>query len=337
MTDDLLVETVERLLADNPSSSDGIFDGRLWDLLAETGLTTVGVPEADGGAGGSVADAAAIVRLAARHAVPLPLAETMLVASSLGVRGRAPDAVWTVAVDPAAQLRDRANLRGVLPRVPFARDAGWIAIVARDGTEEVVVAIPMDRCRIVEQGTNLAGEPRDTVVCDLDGLGATDVLRGERLGERARVTAAAARALQIAGALEAVLDATVRFASEREQFGRPIGRFQAVQQQVAELAAETAAASIAADNAVALLGQPDLDLAAAAAKVRAGIAATIGSRIAHQVHGAIGFTQEHSLHRFTRRLWSWRDEWGSEAYWSARLGRDVLGHGADELWPSLTR
>jgi acyl-CoA dehydrogenase len=128
----------------------------------------------------------------------------------------------------------------------------------------------------------------------------------------------------------------VQYAGERVQFGRPIGRFQAVQQNLAVLAGQAAAATAAAEAAIEAAAQGLDALAIAAAKIRAGEAAGIGAAIAHQVHGAIGFTQEHSLHHATRRLWSWRDEFGSEAFWSRKLGATVAAAGADRLWQSIT-
>jgi len=74
-------------------------------------------------------------------------------------------------------------------------------------------------------------------------------------------------------------------------------------------------------------------LEVATAKIRAGEAASAAAAIAHQIHGAIGFSQEHALHRYTQRLWAWRDDFGSESAWAVRLGRAVATKGADGLWP----
>jgi alkylation response protein AidB-like acyl-CoA dehydrogenase len=122
------------------------------------------------------------------------------------------------------------------------------------------------------------------------------------------------------------------------QFGRPIGKFQAIQQQLALLAEEAAAALVAVESAAQCIaeGRSSADFAMAAAKIRAGEAAGRVAEIAHQVHGAIGFTEEHSLHHLTRRLWSWRDEFGDEAYWALSLGRLVAKAGGVGLWPLIT-
>jgi acyl-CoA dehydrogenase len=141
------------------------------------------------------------------------------------------------------------------------------------------------------------------------------------------------RSLQIAGALERVRDMTVAYAAERRQFGQPLNRFQAVQQQLAELAGEAALAGAAADAAVE---DPLSAKQVAAAKVIAGRAASRGAAIAHQVHGAIGFTHEHQLHRWTTRLWAWRDQFGTESEWSESLGDLLARAGGDRLWEVVT-
>jgi acyl-CoA dehydrogenase len=144
----------------------------------------------------------------------------------------------------------------------------------------------------------------------------------------------------LAGAAGRALELTLRHTAEREQFGRPLGRFQAVQQQAAELAAEVAAVRAAADAAVELcaaegVGDERAGLAVAAAKIQAGRGAGVVARIAHQLHGAIGFTGEHSLGLFTRRLWAWRDEAGDEAEWARELGDLALAAGSGGIWPLL--
>jgi acyl-CoA dehydrogenase len=137
---------------------------------------------------------------------------------------------------------------------------------------------------------------------------------------------------------ERALDTAVTYAGERKQFGRPIAKFQAVQQQLAVMAGQVAAAGAAADVGVEALSLDDparQEFLIAIAKTRVGDAATLASEIAHQVHGAIGFTKEYSLQLSTRRLWSWRDEFGGDTEWATRVGAYVCG-GADALWPTLT-
>ena len=151
---------------------------------------------------------------------------------------------------------------------------------------------------------------------------------------------AAVRANQMAGALQSILDRSVAYAKERVAFERPIGGFQAVQHNLARLAGETAAALAAAGSAAdAIASEASFNdailLEVASAKIRVGEAATAGAAIAHQVHGAIGFSREHVLHRYTQRLWAWRDDFGSESYWAVRLGEHFAARGADALWPAL--
>ena len=145
-----------------------------------------------------------------------------------------------------------------------------------------------------------------------------------------------ARACQIAGALDAALALSVAYVNERQQFGRPLGKFQAVQQSLATFACEAAAANCAAMGAAQALDRGEAGFEVAAAKLRANRAVEVGTTVAHQVHGAIGFTQEYALQHLTRRLWQWRSEYGSDAYLSAKLGSGTIERGADTFWPDLT-
>jgi len=137
-----------------------------------------------------------------------------------------------------------------------------------------------------------------------------------------------------------ILSLSVAYANERVAFERPIGKFQAVQQNIARLAGETAATLAAAGSAADTIAQSlafddTVLLEVASAKIRSGEAAAEGTAIAHQVHGAIGFTNEHILHRFTLRLLSWRDDFGNESYWAAALGKMIARRGGNHFWPML--
>ncbi|MHC2701456.1 alkylation response protein AidB-like acyl-CoA dehydrogenase [Bradyrhizobium liaoningense] len=147
-----------------------------------------------------------------------------------------------------------------------------------------------------------------------------------------------ARSLQIAGALESMLDISVRYSNERVAFEKKISKFQAVQHNLARLAGESAAALAAATSAADAIANArsfndEVYLEAASAKIRCAEAAEKGGGIAHQVHGAIGFTMEHILHRYSLRALAWRDDFGSESHWAVELGKLVANRGADELWP----
>ena len=136
--------------------------------------------------------------------------------------------------------------------------------------------------------------------------------------------------------MDAILRSATRYATERRQFGKPIGAYQAIQQNLAVLAGHAAAADIAAAHAFRAADRGDAAFEIGVAKVRAGEAAGIGASIAHQVHGALGFTYEHDLQFVTRRLWAWRAEFGGEGWWATALGREVAGWGADALWSTVT-
>ena len=345
-TRDLVREAAERLFEKHCSAETmrradaGEFPQALWRALTQAGYDVALVPESGGGAGLEMSDALSLLISAGRHSLPAPLAETMLASWLLQSAGLAvPEGPLTVAPvregDALAAKRDGAawRIEGSATRIPWARQCGTIAVLAESGGNSVVALVAAADCAI-KDGHNVAGEPREDLVFSGTKTlqaGASPISAGAL-----RALGAVMRSAQIAGALQRVLETSVQYARERVQFGRPIGRFQAVQQNLAVLAGQTAAATAAAEAAIEAAPH-DLDsLAVAAAKIRAGEAAGIGAAIAHQVHGAIGFTQEHRLHYSTRRLWSWRDEFGNEAYWSRRLGGKVAAAGAERLWQGIT-
>lgn len=145
----------------------------------------------------------------------------------------------------------------------------------------------------------------------------------------------------MAGAMGQALALSIEHVNTRHQFGRPLGKFQAVQQSLAVMACEVRAVEAAAGALAARLDAVGLDPSAAgfeiaAAKLRANRAVGVVTAIAHQVHGAIGFTREYDLNRVTIALMRWRGEQGNDAYWAARLGRQVAGFGERGLWATMT-
>jgi acyl-CoA dehydrogenase len=345
---DVISETASRLFEKLfPSSQvskthDCTFLPEDWSRLEALGLPNALIPEDMGGAGLDPAEALALVRTAGAHALPLPFAETMMARWFLAHAGfDIPEGPVTVAAASSQEIAlKRAgegwSLEGRIPRVPWGARSNTLAVILKDGGQHLLAHVQRSQFR-AEQGANLAREPRD-------GLHLSAVLESSSVrrlpshcGQDAlRLLGAAMRSCAIAGALEKVLALTVQYAREREQFGRPIGKFQAIQQNLAVLAGEAAAASAAAQLAAEAVSNKMEPLAIAAAKIRAGEAAGAGAAIAHQIFGAIGFTIEHQLHLYTQRLWSWREEYGSESEWSAVLGRRAIAAGADGLWPLVT-
>jgi acyl-CoA dehydrogenase len=345
---DLLAGTCGELFAAHQGRRPGAgeWDAALWQALEDYALTLVSVPEGAGGGGGTLREAAVVLASAGEHAAAVPVAETALLGGwLLASAGLAvPAGPLTAARAPQAFTIERAGggwaARGQLPRVPWGRAAARVAVAAQAGDETLVLSLrPRDAAAI--PGLNVAGEPRDDLRVETK-LAAEDVaVAAPGVAGELRRRHALAAAIMMAGAARRALELTLRHTAQREQFGRPLGRFQAVQQQVAEMAAEVAAVRAAADAAVELcaaegVGDQRAGLAVAAAKVQAGRGAGVVARIAHQLHGAIGFTGEHPLHLSTTRLWAWRDEAGDEAEWAAELGGRALAAGADGIWPLLS-
>jgi len=350
----MLLESMGRLFEDHctkqvaDNAETGMFPAGLWQAVSETGVPLAALPESAGGADAEWSDLYAVLRVAGRFAAPIPLAETMLaawVATAAGLEvTEQPMSVGPVRAGDRLTLQRDGNgwrLSGVAGRLPWAAQAGRIVLLADGPDGAMAVALDGTGGAELSAGRNMAGEPRDTL--SFSGLriaGDAVAPAGDGVDRAALYRRGAlARAMMMAGAMDRALHTAVTYAGERKQFGRPIAKFQAVQQNLAVMAGQVAAAGAAADAGVEALSLDDpamQEFLIAIAKTRVGDAATMASEIAHQVHGAIGFTKEYSLQLSTRRLWSWRDEFGGEMEWAAKVGTFVCARGADALWPTLT-
>jgi acyl-CoA dehydrogenase len=294
---------------------------QLWASTEELGLPLIGIAEEYGGSGGSVLDLLAVVEGTGRHAVPLPLAETWLAAWLLTCAGaEVPTGPLTVVPDASGLALAGDRLSGRATNVPWARGARRIVAVV-DGRVVVVDPARLD----ITPGADLAGMPRDAVTAagvGVDSFGAdvdddAMLLRGALL-----------RAAQIAGAISAASDMTNRYVQQRVQFGKPIGAFQSVQTHIVELAEVSALTSLCVQRAGAAMICGPASLEIVATKSVANRNAGLASRAAHQAHGAIGMTQEYSLQLLTRRLHTWRGDFGDEATLNMRLGGAIAGTGS---------
>jgi acyl-CoA dehydrogenase len=275
---------------------------------------------------------AAIIRAASITALPLPLVETALAGWFLAQQGfEAPAGPLSISSFGAGEeLTIQAErVSGRLERVPWGRDVKAIVALA-SGRLILLDAKAAD----ITHGTNFAGEPRDTLAFkDVQPLAAGHPMDRELMLARS----AAARAVQLGAAATRALEITVEYATQRNQFGRPIGNFQAIQHQLAAAAGEVASARVAAQQAyLAITAGRNQLFACAVAKARASDAAGVVARTAHQVHGAIGYTREYQLQRYTRRIQAWRSEFGSSTFWSRRLGEMVFAEKDRSLWEIIT-
>ncbi|WP_309751469.1 acyl-CoA dehydrogenase family protein [Novosphingobium sp.] len=328
----MLAEMIERLLdrhlddKGQAKARSGEWLPALWAEVEGMGLPLALLSEAQGGFGLDAADQGEALRLLGRHAMPLPVAETMGANRLFATAGLA-------LADGAAGLAradhltaQQGKLTGSVTRVAWGEQLDCLALAVGD----TLYRVPRSGWSIVEQGTALNFHPRPTLALDwaIDGEAA---LPHCPLAEGATL-----RAYQIAGALEACLDLTLDHTATRVQFGKALQKFQVVQHELAKLAGELACATAAADLAGEALARGD-PLGVAAGSLRAREAAGNGAAIATQMHGAIGFTREHRLHLYTTSLYTWRDEFGGQVMWAKLLGQAALDAGEAGYWPMVTQ
>lgn len=325
-----LEATVDAILGDSygPEQAlklDGVLARDVWDVLERSGFTAIGTPEEQGGAGGGLVEAAAVVRRAAAWALSAPMDIALLIAPLLrahaGLEPR--PGIVSFAIATKAQVETTADgLTVRLPSVPWAESADSLLLLVHRSDGVAVVEVGRDQYDARPVGADGVAPAAEVVVQGVpDGV----VLQECQVAE-VGLMLQLATTLKLAGALERVLELTLTYVSEREQFGMKLVEFQSVKQQLALLTAEVVVTTAAADGAIdAFSDSPaHASLAVRSARLRAAQAATTVTTIAHQLHGAIGFTREHPLHLYTRRLWSWRDEHQLEGGLRRQLGAQAL-------------
>lgn len=336
-----IAEALDRLLETElgpetlRAAERGEWPGALHEALLELGLGEALVGEAIGGHGLGWSDIAPALRILGAHAVPLPVGEDMLARAALAEAGvEAPPGILTIATRQTAEPRLVGTaVTGELRAMIWPSQASHAIFDCTGPEDDVLAVLPLagiDRT----PAPSLSRLPHETAILeDVQPLhtapagGSGVVLRGALL-----------RVMQISGALNRVLDLCVDYATTRVQFGRPIGKFQAIQQLLATMASEVAAANAITEASAQAMdagaARPDAArLTVAVAKARCSTAAGFVANAAHEVHAAIGVTEELGLHFLTRRLWQWRDDFGSEHHWHGVLGRMAFDAGADGLWP----
>lgn len=341
-TADMIADSIGRIFTDHvnrevlDSLEGGTWPEALWNALDDAGFTAI-LGEPDEESTQQWADACSVFQAIGRHTAPVPLAETAIanwLCAKYGLPAVKGPLTFFNAGNATRPTTDSIIFSGVVRAVPWARYAKAFVVEARIDGENVLALIdPGSEGVSVEYGVNLAGEPLDTVRFK-DCLARTFVT--PKVPVDVRTYGALARAAMMAGAVESTLNSAVAYVNERIQFGRPIGKFQAIQQSLAQLAGEATSAQSAALAAFSYVDDAPGRFETAVAKIRAGKAAGLAASIAHQVHGAIGFTWEHNLHYATQRLWSWRTEYGTEAAWVQELGRNAIQQRGERLWSNIT-
>lgn len=322
--DNLFSESVERLFSQvaTPVAIRAIEQGAsvdaMWQEFEQSGYLDALVPEAQNGAGLTLAQVFPMLLSAGRHAVPLPFAQTMLARAWLAAAGAAlPQGAVTIAGLEATRLQN-----GVIEvdNVSFGQVSEWVLADLGD----YAALLPMaDANREFAGGygslcATLRWDDWPPAAVKIPLNSSPSLLPA--LAELAAVGLAAL----IAGAADRVLALTLDYANQRSQFGKHIGKFQAVQNQITVMAERTWASRMAAQLACQGKAWAPQPLLAAVGKSRCSEAAAIIADIGHAVHGAIGVTQEYDLQLYTRRLREWRLCGGGETYWASRIGAQLL-------------
>lgn len=304
---------------------------RTWPELEANGFTLPTVALEQGGGGGEIEDELAVLHALGYSGLLLPLAESSMAGACLSGLGLAvPAGPIAVALAAAGEVvYERGRLRGRVTRVPWGAFADRVLVQV--GTSIYMV----DRSEAaVDRASNLAEEPRDTL--RFDSVPAECIASGVD-EEALHFHGALLRSAQTCGAAHKAMELTIAYSRTRQQFGKPLAAFQAVQHQVAAatgqlLAAQTMLVAAYASRAKGHNSVREI----ASARIQADLAAAECCAVGHQVHGALGYTMEYPLHWFTRPMQAWRAEYGNHSYWSSRLADDFASLATEDLWSYVT-
>lgn len=283
----------------------------LADAIAEAGFHELLAPEDVGGGGASWRDFFEVVALCGAWAVPLPLAQTLAARALVRDPQELPAGLITFAPEFGQAADGSLQAR----HVPMGRVASHVIAASGD----TLVLLQVFDAHQLPSGIHgsLGAYLRWKA-------GSGQALAAAVNAEHFQALGALLHAGLLAGAMKRAFDLTMGYANERVQFGKAIGKFQAIQHQLSVMAEHVAAARMAAESAFAT-GNPLPSISACAlAKARTSEAAQLVASIAHAVHGAIGVTEEYDLQLFTRRLHEWRMAHGSESYWHRVVGRSFI-------------
>ena len=333
-------DTIERFFAEKISPEmlckydEGSWAGELWAEVEELGFNAAATPEALGGFGVSWGDLFPVIRALGYYSVPLPLGETIFVNWLLGQLGEVPlDGPLTFSANSNLTIVN-GKISGTLNDASWARHLNYVMAVTNDESPSCVL-LEINKASSIDHKFNVAKEARDNLTFEDAEPNFAKQIPAHMTRDILSLGGAMLRSAQIAGSVKRALDLTATYTTERVQFGRPIMKFQAIQQQMAVMAEQVVSMQIAAEAAFCSSGDALAELPIMTAKTCAGDAIDACTSIAHGVHGAIGFTHEHSLHFTTRRLWSWRNEFGSQTFWAQEIGRRICKKGGTGLWPTL--
>ncbi|WP_454690458.1 acyl-CoA dehydrogenase family protein [Achromobacter aloeverae] len=319
MEDELFADAARQLLRDQctPKTVRAIEAGEspraLWAQLEDAGFADALTPEAQGGAGLGLAQVFGVWTLCGAHALPVPLAETM-VARALLARAGAERPAGSITL-AEGRRQDDGSL--ICPVVRLGRVADAVLVQHEGGWQLLPMAQAASEPAAFRLDTRSRWPAAQAAAAPLLSV---DLPAGLDL----RTLQAGLTAALLAGALMDVFERTLQYANERTQFGRPIGKFQAIQHQLAVMSEHVFAARMAARLGCA---SPDMlpdRLRVAVVKARCSQAALAVAEAGHAIHGAIGFTEEYDLQLSTRRLHAWRQTAGSESYWHAVAGAALV-------------